>query len=68
MPYATSTGSEWQHSRWAPNPQGFDSWVWWDHFVDRPAGGGSVEVWRFQVRPWLLLIAPAILPALWARG
>ena len=61
-------GFEWEYEVRPPSPQGLGSWVWWDHYLDQPSEGGSIEVWRVQVRPWLLPIPPAILPAIWLYG
>lgn len=60
-------GLRWTHESSPPAPQGIGSWIWWDHYVDQPSGGGANEVWRVQVRPWLLLVPPMILPTLWLR-
>jgi hypothetical protein len=47
-----------------PSPQGVTSWIWWDHYIDHQTYRLPNEVWRIQVRPWLLIIPPAILPAI----
>ena len=60
-------GFRWMHQAVPPTPHGFDAWLWWDHYVDQPSRGGANEVWRVQVRPWLLLVPPAIMPALWIK-
>ena len=54
------------HQASAASPQGVTSWLWWDHYVDYQ-GYGMAEVWRVQFRPWLLLIPPIILPAIWIK-
>jgi hypothetical protein len=60
-------GFQWSHESSPPARQGLGSWIWWDHYVDQASWDGTTEVWRVQVRPWLLLIPPAVLPALWVR-
>jgi hypothetical protein len=47
-----------------PSPQGITSWIWWDHYVDHQTYGPQSEVWRIQLRPWLPMLASAILPAI----
>jgi hypothetical protein len=59
------------HLRSHPERIGFDAWAWGDHYVDQPAEGGSTEVRLVRVRPWLIVLALAALPAaraiMWAR-
>ena len=66
MPHPWPNTFEWEYTSYPPGRQGLGSWVWWDHYLDQPSGGGAIEVWRVQVRPWLLAIPFIILPMIWA--
>jgi hypothetical protein len=58
-------GLRWTYDAYAPLNQGFWSWLWWDHFTDWQANG-KTECWTIQMRPWLFVFPPAILPTCWA--
>ncbi|HEX2971641.1 MAG TPA: hypothetical protein VHP11_04880 [Tepidisphaeraceae bacterium] len=64
-------GLRWNHERYPLTHYGPQSrlwsWLWWDHYLDQQPNSTD-ECWRVQVRPWLLLLPPLILPAGWALG